>query len=308
MATNKKPPTGGSPWAVYQALAGQLDVQSKLADDIFAHTGAHVQIIANGVIHRHDHPDGKRGNKRLWYVCRHDFACWGDWRTGEHRNVFADANPDPETARKARQEAERRRQDRRLAEARKHAQAATQAQEALLRLPEADPLHSYLVKKQIAPFTLRQDGQDLVAFLTDGHGVVGYQTISPDEEKCFLAGTAKVGAYWPLGHVKDGIAVCEGVATAIAIHMGYGCAVAAAMDCGNLKPVALSLRARHPDIPIIIMADNDHHRDNNPGVTHGKAAAEAVDGKCIYPTPIPGREDKGSDFNDLFLENGGWLP
>ncbi|WP_300271021.1 hypothetical protein [Halomonas sp.] len=297
MATTPKP-TGA--WAAHAALSQQLAVEDALREQLSA-IGLAIAVVADGEIHRHDHPDAKRGNKRVWYVCHHDFAVWGDWGTGEQHNVFAKGPHDPEKAERARQEAERRKRERRLAQARKHAQAAAQAQEELHRLPHADPQHPYLVKKDIKPFSLRQRGPDLVAFLTDGHGVVGYQTISPSGEKRFLAGTAKQGAYWPLGHVGDCIAVCEGVGTAIAIHMAYGRAVAAAMDCGNLKPVCLSLRERHPTVPIIVMCDNDYHRPDNPGVTHGIEAADAVGGQAIWPAEwadMPG----GMDYADLWVK------
>jgi putative DNA primase/helicase len=294
-------PTGA--WAVYAAFSEQLDVQDALREQLASTGLSQVHVTADGEIHRIDHPDGKRGNKRLWYVCRHDFAVWGDWSTGEQHNVFAKGPYDPEKARKAREEAERHRREYQLAQARRHAQAAAIAQKKAHRLPSAGT-HDYTSRKGLKPLGLRQEGTNLVAFLTDGQGIVGYQTISPTGEKRFLTGTAKQGAYWPLGHVKDYIGVCEGVGTAIAVHMGFGCAVAAAMDAGNLKAVCLSLRKRHPNTPIIVYADNDHGPDNdredNPGVRLGKEAAVAVGGHCVWPTARLGH--KGTDFADLWLE------
>jgi putative DNA primase/helicase len=197
MPVQTKTPTLGGAWAARKVFSDQIDLEIKLADQILAQTGASSSIIADGDIHRLDHPDGSRGNKRVWYVCHHDFAVWGDWATGEQHNVFGDGPHDPEKAERARQEARQRKQERRLEQARKHAQAMDKAQAALHNLPWADPLHHYLVRKKIEPFSLRQEGSSLVAFMTDGHGVIGYQTISPDGDKRFLAGTAKCGAYWP---------------------------------------------------------------------------------------------------------------
>src|SRR5690554_862234 len=225
MATTPKP-TGA--WAVHAALSQQIAVEDALREQLSA-IGLAIAVVADGEIHRHDHPEAKRGNNRIWYVCHHDFAVWGDWSTGEQHNVFPNGPYDPEKAQRERQDAEKRKRDRRLAQAKKHAQAAVDAHEAWRRLPWADPLHPYLAKKRILPFSLRQEGPNLVAFLTDGQGVVGYQTIPPVGKKMFLKGTPLTGTYWPLGHVRDCIAVCEGVGTAIAIHMAYGRAVAAAM-------------------------------------------------------------------------------
>ncbi|WP_431026220.1 toprim domain-containing protein [Halomonas sp. H5] len=305
MTAQRKPPTLGGAWAVHKAFSDQLAIEAKLADAILAQTGVSTSIVADGEIHRHDHPDGKRGNKRIWYVCHHDFAVWGDWGTGEQHNVFAKGPIDPETATKARMEAERRKHERKARDERRRAQAAESARQATHRLPWADSGHPYLVKKKIKPIGLKQQGSKLVAAMTDGRRIVNYQTIDPDGRKRFLAGAKKQGAYFAIGHIGDRLVVCEGVATAISIHLAYGCAVAAAMDCGNLKPVALNLRNRYPDVPIVIMADNDIHRPNNPGVTHGKAAAEAVGGQCVWPAPSPVQPDAAIDFNDLW--QGGLL-
>lgn len=298
-------PKPAGAWAVYADLSDQLRIEDTLREQLISTGLSDAHVIADGEIHRHDHPDGKRGNKRVWYVCHHDFAVWGDWATGEQHNVFAKGPHDPEKAERARQEVERRKRERRLAQDKKRAQAAIKAQDSMRRLPWASPLHSYLVKKRIEPFSLRQEGPNLVAFMTDGYGVIGYQTITPDGDKRFLTGTPTSGAYWPLGHLKGCIIVCEGVGTAIAIHMGYGCAAAAAMSCDNLKPVCLSLRQRHPNVPIIVMADNDHgpdnDRDDNPGVRRGHEAAEAVKGRCIWPSARPGH--KSTDFADLWLDS-----
>src|SRR5690554_2111312 len=151
-------PTGA--WAVHAALNEQLAVEDALREQLAA-TGLAVPVIADGEIHRHDHPDGKRGNKRIWYVCHHDFAVWGDWSTGEQHNVFAKGPHDPEKAQRARREAERRQRDRRLAQAKKHAQAAAIAQEKAPRLPPATG-NDYTSRKGIEPLGLRQEGPNLV--------------------------------------------------------------------------------------------------------------------------------------------------
>lgn len=295
---NLPKPTGS--WAVHAALSSQLDVQDALRDQLAA-IGVSVMIDADGEIHRHDHPDGKRGNKRVWYACHFDHAHWGDWSTGEQHDIFHRGGHDPEKARIARERAEADRRKRKAEEARRHREKAEEARLGVQRKPWADAAHSYLEDKGIKPYGLKQHGPLLVAPMTDGQTIVNYQTIAPSGEKRFLAGARKKGCYFAIGHITDRLVICEGIATAISIHMAYGCAVAAAMDCGNLKPVALNLRKRYPDVPIVIMADNDYHRDDNPGVTHGKAAAEAVKGTCIWPAERSGKPG-GLDFNDLWQE------
>jgi putative DNA primase/helicase len=297
-------PTGA--WAVYAAFSQQLSVEDALREQLTSIGLSQAHIIADGEIHRYDHPDGRRGNKRVWYVCHHDFAVWGDWSTGEQHNVFAKGDIDHVTAEKARQEADRRSRERKAARESEAAKVAEKARQKVIALPCADPEHPYLKRKQIDPAGLRQDGALLVAPMTDGQRIVNYQTIAPDGTKRFLAGGRKHGCYFALGHLGDQLVICEGVATAISIHLAYGCAVAAAMDCGNLKPVALNLRKRYSKVPIVVMADNDYHREDNPGVTHGNAAAEAVNGTCVWPSDNPRKPD-GMDFNDMFVQLGGML-
>jgi len=47
----------------------------------------------------------------------------------------------------------------------------------------------------------------------------------------------------------------------------------------NLKAVAEALRAKYPDIEIIISADDDYVTEGNPGITKATEAARAVNGE-----------------------------
>ena len=304
MRTETKMPTLGGAWAARTVFSDQFEIQDKLADSISAQTGLTAVIIADGEIHRLDHPAVRRGNKRIWYACHLDFAVWGDWATSEQHAIFADSNPAPETAKRAREEAERRKRERQAELERGRALVARQCRQEWPRLFAADPNHPYLKAKGIKPLTLRQEGKLLVVPMYCEAGLVNYQTIAPDGAKRFRTGGRKKGAYWPVGGLKVGepLLVCEGVATGITLYMVTGNAVACAMDCGNLLPVARSLRARHPGINIVICADNDHQTDGNPGITAGKAAAAAVGGRCIWPEFPEGAE--GTDFNDLAAIGG----
>jgi putative DNA primase/helicase len=75
--------------------------------------------------------------------------------------------------------------------------------------------------------------------------------------------------------------------------------VIAAMDAGNLLPVAEALRSRFPEADLVIAADNDDKpgRTANPGVEAARKAAAAVDARLAIPT-MPG------DANDLFCAEG----
>ncbi|MEC9483362.1 MAG: hypothetical protein UMU75_08580, partial [Halomonas sp.] len=163
MQSQIRTPTGGGQWAVRSAFSNQLVIETNLAESILAHTGLDASITADGAIHRLDHPDSRRGNKRIWYVCHHDFACWGAWGLVDTQYVFPDGEQDPETAQRARQEAERAKRERQAEVERQRALVARLCRQEKPSLPPADPAFGYLVAKGIEPLSLLQDGDRLVA-------------------------------------------------------------------------------------------------------------------------------------------------
>ena len=168
--------------------------------------------------------------------------------------------------------------------------------------------HPYLVAKQAAPLALRMDARHrLVVPLQDIDGrIYSLETIAPDGAKRFLAGGAKKGHFAvvgfdpaPLSEPTGPVLICEGWATGASLHIATGHTVIAAMDAGNLMPVAEALRARFPAADLVLVADNDAKpdRDGNPGVEAARKVALAVDGRLAVPEP-PG------DANDLFCAEG----
>ncbi|MFC3119895.1 toprim domain-containing protein [Jhaorihella thermophila] len=73
----------------------------------------------------------------------------------------------------------------------------------------------------------------------------------------------------------------------------------AAMDAGNLMPVAEALRVRFPEADLVLVADNDAKpdRDTNPGVEAARKVALAVGGRLAVP-------NRPGDANDLFCAEG----
>lgn len=193
--------------------------------------------------------------------------------------------------------------------------ADTHAEEAAARAarvwtsarPASDD-HRYLVAKQAAPLALRMDaGRRLVVPLQDIDGRIhSVEFIAPDGAKRYLAGGAKKGHFAvvgaepaPLPEPTGPVLICEGWATGASLHMATGHRVVAAMDAGNLMPVAEALRARFPTAEIVLVADNDTKpdRDDNPGVAAARKVALAVDARLTVPE-APG------DANDLFCAEG----
>ncbi len=168
--------------------------------------------------------------------------------------------------------------------------------------------HPYLIAKQVAPRALRADARGhLVVPLRDVDGALhSLETIAPDGAKRYLAGGAKRGHFCvigaepaPLADPSGPLLICEGWATGASLHMTTGHSVIAAMDAGNLLPVAQALRGRFPDADLVLVADNDARpdRDTNPGVEAARKAALTVDARIAVPE-TPG------DANDLFCAEG----
>ncbi|WP_410489839.1 toprim domain-containing protein [Aeromonas hydrophila] len=120
--------------------------------------------------------------------------------------------------------------------------------------------------------------------------LVNVQLIRDDGTKRYLAGGQKAAAFQ---RIEGGelVAVVEGYATGLSVHLASGATVYCAMDCGNLQAVADIARRQHPDAQILLCGDNDAHTEGNPGKTKAEQAATAVGGLVALP-PVAG------DWND----------
>lgn len=89
--------------------------------------------------------------------------------------------------------------------------------------------------------------------------------------------------------------------------------VIAAFDSGNLLNVAKELREKYQESRIYIASDNDHtveakNREMgkngilNPGVEYALQAANEIQGFVL--TPKFAKDDPGTDWNDLFKNQG----
>lgn len=184
-------------------------------------------------------------------------------------------------------------------------QVARQAVQLWQMAKPAELLHRYLQAKQVKPYSLRQlsQGRLLVPLCANGH-LVNLQIISPAGEKRFLSGGRVQGCYSPLGRISEGcrLYVCEGWATGATLHAYTGSPVVCAMNAGNLKSVAITMRERYGEaLDLVIAGDDDRQTDGNPGRTAANRAANAAGARVVFPDwPADAPEDL-SDFNDLHL-------
>ena len=133
------------------------------------------------------------------------------------------------------------------------------------------------------------------------------QFIAGDGGKRLLSNGQKSGYSIPVNGLlsiemvqPQQIVICEGWATGATLAEDEPAAlVLAAIDAGNLKAVALSVRQQWPEVPITIAGDDDRMTQGNPGRTKATDAAITVDGQVAFPQWPEGAPESLSDFNDL---------
>jgi putative DNA primase/helicase len=266
--------------------------------------GGPEQITADGRLHRFRGDGDKSGCKNCFYVLHadgHPAGAFGSWRLGIRETWRADGPPpDPAELERnrrifqaARERAEAERQD---------AHQATAAYAARLwhGSEPADPAHPYLVAKAVQPHGLRQRGVTLFVPLGSlDRDLWNLQRIGENGTKRFLQGGRVTGLASPIGDLEapGRLLICEGWATGATLHEATGAAVLAAMNAGNLRPVALAARERWPEREIVVAADNDRKTAGNPGVAAATRAAAAIGGRLMVPEFPPGCD--GTDWNDL---------
>ncbi|MDG9926543.1 MULTISPECIES: toprim domain-containing protein [unclassified Pseudomonas] len=259
--------------------------------------------VADGSIHRFHVPGDRTGTENGWYVLFADgiaSGCFGSWKAGTSHTWSSREPANPVEAEQMRQRIEQARRQREAEQHQRQQQAARYAAWRWENARRADPDHPYLVAKLIRPYGLRQHDDELLVPLYSAGLLVNLQRIALDGTKRFLSGGQVKGCYSPLGSLGNGpLYICEGWATGATLHQHSGCAVACAMNAGNLKPVALALRASYPAAEIVIAGDDDRQTEGNPGRTAATAAALAVSGLVTFPDWPADAPPELTDFNDL---------
>ncbi|WP_375803805.1 toprim domain-containing protein [Azonexus sp.] len=245
--------------------------------------------IADGSLHRYQVDGDKSGSRNGWYVLHLDekpFGAFGSWKTGQSLTWTA-GKPESMTAAERlaltqRMAATRREQA--AEQARVHADAASRAAHLWERAKPADNAYPYLARKQVAAFGVRDLRGQLVVPMRDADGRLwSLQFIAADGRKTFLTGGRKRSCYHAIGRPAAALCICEGYATGATIYQTTGHATAVAFDAGNLLPVAEALRAKFPQLALVIAGDNDTETPGNPGLTAATAAARAVGAVVALP-------------------------
>ncbi|HBV8935253.1 TPA: DUF927 domain-containing protein [Klebsiella pneumoniae] len=179
-----------------------------------------------------------------------------------------------------------------------------------MRLRSIQGESDYLQSKGLTGFKypLMPDGSLLLELVDESGAVTAAQTITPQGEKRLIKGSAKRGAYYAVNALErpQSVVIAEGLATALTCHLIRTDALTvAAIDAGNLLPVAEVMRRKYPQAQIIIAADNDHQQGGpeSGGTNTGKDAAEKAALSVAGWVSLPPTDNK-TDWNDYHQQNG----
>ncbi|WP_191185488.1 primase-helicase zinc-binding domain-containing protein [Enterobacter sichuanensis] len=158
------------------------------------------------------------------------------------------------------------------------------------------------------PFPVLPDGSLLLPLVGESGAVIAAQTITAQGEKRLMKGSAKRGAYYAVNALErtQSVVIAEGLATALTCHLIRPDALTvAAIDAGNLLPVAEVMRRKYPKAQIIIAADNDHQQGGpeSGGTNTGKDAAEKAALSVAGWVSLPPTDCK-ADWNDYHQQHG----
>lgn len=267
-------------------------------------------LEASGEIFRFPGLGKPPGNRAGWCLLFRDGrgGCFGDWSsgiTGHWQAGHGDARSPAARAEFARRiEAQKRRRHEELAA--RQARAAARAAAVWSAASPAPHDHPYLVRKKVLPYGARLSGHRLTLPVVDfSGGITSLQFINADGQKKLLADGRKLGCFMPvatgLTHPRR-IILCEGWATGCTLAKYEPDAwILAAIDAGNLRPVALAARTRWPDLEMVIAGDDDRLTPGNPGASRARAAARHAGALLALPEWPPDAPTQLTDFNDLML-------
>ena len=256
-------------------------------------------------------PTASKPSKRNgWLVVYFDggrpsFAVGGDWAealevrwSSKAPEVMTEAERARERERVRQAKLERDRQQRE-----RQSQAAAEAREIWKAARPADPAHPYLVAKAVHPFSARQRGGALLLPLVDfNRNLTSLQFINAQGTKLLFPRGRKRGCFIPVARPENParVLICEGWSTGATLaESNPADVVLAAVDAGNLKPVATGARNQWPDAEIVVCGDDDRHTPGNPGYTKAREAAIAAGALMAFPQWPPDAPESLTDFNDL---------
>lgn len=295
-------------------------------------------FVADGKIHRFPVQGDRHGEKSGAYCVYLDNWPAGfvqNWRTGVKeiwhfsRDNLTDEGKswfDDERYREAcRRSAEHQKAlaEQRALEQKKATLEAAKLWQELNSAPDAD--FPYLHRKHVAPHGIKlrlnfnaimygngyKEGELVIPLRNINGDIQTLQFIDPDGGKKFFTDAPVKGAFFSIGfeealllaHQDWPILIAEGYATAATIFHATGFPTVAAMNAGNIFPVAEAIKGKFPHHKIIIMADNDFneaHPERNVGMDKANEAYSKLHLQAVIAPEFDAEADgNGSDWNDF---------
>ncbi|MAC32068.1 MAG: topoisomerase [Haliea sp.] len=249
-------------------------------------------------------PSNRAGWCKLFDDCR--AGCFGDWSSGLSTTWFPKQDGSGARREKALLSAqiEAAKSQAARSQRNRHLEAASRARKIWDTASSAPVDHAYLAAKSITAHNARIHNGWLVLPVTDFRGFLSsLQFIAPDGRKRLLSGGRKQGCFIAVGGNEgepQRVIICEGWATGCTLaEDDPGALVLAAIDAGNLMPVATEARCRWPSAELVIAGDDDRLSPGNPGATKAVAAAIASDALVALPEWPADAPERLTDFNDL---------
>ena len=237
------------------------------------------------------------GDKKTgWYTLEDDgvaiYGTYGNWKQHEPDSPwdyfeYQYGSGDTAAAAKRRKESSRAKQ-----EAMKSArEVARRVALEEWEIAKAVVKHQYLDDKHVKSYDIRINNKGLLVIpFRDPEGTIHtLQRIDGRGKKSWLKDGAKTSHYFKIEGKADCIYIAEGYATCATIREATGSTVIMAGDKGNMGPVSRVIRAKLPDMDIMIAADIDAYEELTP-------LAQEIGAAIAAPKGING---DSSDFNDL---------
>lgn len=284
------------------------DALTAFRDAIARSLGSAPDDLLTDQITRWDDPQGKRGNKACYcqlFTNGRPAGYFGNWRTSHYETWFFGGRSSMTQAEYSRfkKQMDEAKSQRMAEQEQQRQQAAGKARHIWQKSHAAPADHPYLMKKRISAGLARVYNGALVLPVGGfDDQLYSLQFINLDGSKKFLSGGKKKGCYIPVQMPESAskTLICEGWATGQTLaEMEPAARVLAAMDAGNLEPVAIAARKQWTESKLIICGDDDRASEENKGRKSARQAAIASGSVACFPTFPPDAPLHLSDFNDL---------
>jgi len=293
---------------------------TKMSQDGLCPIDSHLKI--DGQLHRYSCRQDNPKDIAEWYVAHsgisRDGTEWlvvkyGSWRLGNEPFVYKSSLPSDRMDREAINRCQILKIQSIKKGLEKDQEAAEKTARQIWEKAEVARSHPYLELKKVHVHGLKiaenaQGSLSLVLPLRDIHGEIKtlqFITSKAPHEKRYFPGGKKKGHFHVLGTLSGASKcyICEGYATGATIFELMQTPVVISYDCINLDPVVTELRKHYPRMQITVCADNDRFKEKNAGLETAHMLFSKHKVRYLLPH-FSKEEDRGTDFNDLFISEG----